>query len=203
MVTQKLGIRFLWIDALSILQDSPENWVIESVKMRDVYKGAIVAVAAASSSKVSEGIFRRRGHQNSSCRIPWKNGGKDHKYVSVRRASELKDTQLPYMAINRRTRKLQESLLAPRTLWLCDKQNMFECAEGRLDEVGRALTATENYRSKGFRQQISANRRHMRVSRLLQALKVPPVLSMPNVSSMERPQQVFTQGSLVSALNNE
>ena len=100
MVTQKLGIRFLWIDPLSILQDSPENWVLESVKMRNVYKGAIVTIAAASSSKASEGIFRRCSHQNSSCRIPWKNGSKDQQYVCLRRASELEDIQLPYMADN-------------------------------------------------------------------------------------------------------
>ena len=31
--TAKLGIRYLWIDALCIIQDDVEDWSIESAKM--------------------------------------------------------------------------------------------------------------------------------------------------------------------------
>jgi hypothetical protein len=36
-ITRRLGIRYLWIDALCIIQDSPTDWAEESVKMAEIY----------------------------------------------------------------------------------------------------------------------------------------------------------------------
>ncbi|KAF4467700.1 HET-domain-containing [Fusarium albosuccineum] len=45
-VTRKLDIDYLWIDALCIIQDSPEDWAAESVKMTEVYDDAALTIAA-------------------------------------------------------------------------------------------------------------------------------------------------------------
>lgn len=37
MITKELGYQYLWIDSLCIIQDSPEDWRAESVKMGSVY----------------------------------------------------------------------------------------------------------------------------------------------------------------------
>ncbi len=48
-VTRRFGVEHLWIDALCIIQDSPEDWQIQSSKMADIFAGAIFTIAAASS----------------------------------------------------------------------------------------------------------------------------------------------------------
>ncbi|KAK8075092.1 hypothetical protein PG997_009755 [Apiospora hydei] len=39
-ITRALGVRYLWIDALCIIQDSKEDWAAESVKMASIYGNA-------------------------------------------------------------------------------------------------------------------------------------------------------------------
>lgn len=47
VTTQKLGIQYLWIDSLCIIQDSEDDWQAESAKMGSVYRNAKVTIAAS------------------------------------------------------------------------------------------------------------------------------------------------------------
>jgi len=64
IVTRELGIRYLWVDALCILQGSDvearDDWDVEASKMSSVYGNATVTIIAANSSDCGEGIFRQR-----------------------------------------------------------------------------------------------------------------------------------------------
>lgn len=42
--TRRLGLQYLWIDSLCILQDSHEDWERESVLMGDVYGNADITI---------------------------------------------------------------------------------------------------------------------------------------------------------------
>jgi Heterokaryon incompatibility protein (HET) len=44
-VTRHLGIRYLWIDSLCIIQDSPEDWARESSAMSKVYSNGYCNIA--------------------------------------------------------------------------------------------------------------------------------------------------------------
>ena len=44
-VTRYLGIRYLWIDSLCIIQDSPEDWARESSAMSKVYSNGYCNIA--------------------------------------------------------------------------------------------------------------------------------------------------------------
>jgi hypothetical protein len=55
-----LGYRYLWIDALCIIQDSADDWLSEASKMSSVFSGAVVTLAVADSEDQSQGIFRER-----------------------------------------------------------------------------------------------------------------------------------------------
>jgi hypothetical protein len=48
-VTRDLGLRYLWIDSLCIIQDDNQDWEIESAKMGTIYESAHIVVAASSS----------------------------------------------------------------------------------------------------------------------------------------------------------
>ncbi len=49
IITQKLGIRYLWIDAFCIIQDSPQDQAKEIDTMGTVYQNATVTIAASCS----------------------------------------------------------------------------------------------------------------------------------------------------------
>lgn len=53
-ITRELGIRYLWIDSLCILQDSKPDWEQESKKMGSIYKNSYLTIYAlvAPDSKV-------------------------------------------------------------------------------------------------------------------------------------------------------
>ncbi|KAF2684304.1 HET-domain-containing protein, partial [Lentithecium fluviatile CBS 122367] len=58
-IVSQLGLRYIWIDALCIIQDSNEDWLAEASKMGDVFSGAVFTLAVADSENHSEGIFRK------------------------------------------------------------------------------------------------------------------------------------------------
>lgn len=49
-LTRELGIRYLWIDSLCILQDSREDWVRESVQMGQVYSASYCTIATSNDA---------------------------------------------------------------------------------------------------------------------------------------------------------
>jgi hypothetical protein len=48
-VASKLGLQYIWIDSLCIIQDDKDDWIIEAAKMGEIYQNAYVTIAAASS----------------------------------------------------------------------------------------------------------------------------------------------------------
>ncbi|KAK0710811.1 heterokaryon incompatibility protein-domain-containing protein, partial [Lasiosphaeris hirsuta] len=56
-VTRALGIQYLWIDSLCIIQGDLEDWREESAKMGNVYQHAAVTIAASYAKDSSEGCF--------------------------------------------------------------------------------------------------------------------------------------------------
>ncbi|OCK76096.1 HET-domain-containing protein [Lepidopterella palustris CBS 459.81] len=49
IITRQLGMRYVWIDSLCIIQDSKSDWECESAKMSGIYENSYVTVAAATS----------------------------------------------------------------------------------------------------------------------------------------------------------
>jgi hypothetical protein len=46
IVTRQLGLQYIWIDSLCIVQDSPEDWHSEAATMYKVYKVADITIVA-------------------------------------------------------------------------------------------------------------------------------------------------------------
>ncbi|KIM96186.1 hypothetical protein OIDMADRAFT_88131, partial [Oidiodendron maius Zn] len=45
-ITRKLGIRFLWIDSLCIIQDDPQDLERESAQMASIYRYLTISIGA-------------------------------------------------------------------------------------------------------------------------------------------------------------
>ncbi|KAF1961035.1 HET-domain-containing protein, partial [Byssothecium circinans] len=67
-IVRSLGIRYLWIDSLCIIQDSAEHWLRESKRMGLIYEGAYLRIAAAGAQNSSEGLFSPEDHDNPKYR---------------------------------------------------------------------------------------------------------------------------------------
>ena len=150
IITRKLGVRYLWIDSLCILQDSQEDWSRESAKMRSIYANSFVAIAADSATDCRDGFLRSAQGKHTSISIQCRNPAGIDCHVFARtpmyRAEywgEVAHSDVPPSAIwapepsswNSRAWTLQERLLAPRILhysytefaWECRTQLCCEC----------------------------------------------------------------------------
>ena len=135
-VVRSLGFRYLWIDALCIIQDSKEDWLRESLRMSEVFKSAILTIAVTDSDHHSKGVFTAR---EASCvrpvrfedfRMPrtsrsWFDG-EGVLYVLPSAGKASKGVR-PNGALDSRGWVLQEQLLSPRILYYSRGELFWDC----------------------------------------------------------------------------
>ncbi|KAH8810760.1 heterokaryon incompatibility protein-domain-containing protein [Xylogone sp. PMI_703] len=56
-MTRRLGIQYIWIDSLCIIQDDAKDWETEAAKMGSIYNRAYLVIAATGSVDGDGGIF--------------------------------------------------------------------------------------------------------------------------------------------------
>lgn len=56
-VCRKIGIRFLWVDALCIIQDDETDMLDQISNMGSIYKNSTITIAVASAGTVSDGFL--------------------------------------------------------------------------------------------------------------------------------------------------
>ncbi|OTB00997.1 hypothetical protein M426DRAFT_14854 [Hypoxylon sp. CI-4A] len=57
-VTRGLGIQYLWIDSLCIIQDEKSDWEAEAGRMADVYSNAFATIFAERGTHSDDGLFQ-------------------------------------------------------------------------------------------------------------------------------------------------
>jgi hypothetical protein len=57
--TRQLGLRFIWIDSLCIVQDSADDWRYEGGMMANIYEAALFTLAATKAPSAGSGLFAR------------------------------------------------------------------------------------------------------------------------------------------------
>ena len=66
-ISRALDVRFLWIDALCIIQDDEDEMREQIKEMGTIYKNALLTIAASSTSSVTEGFLHKRRDPISLC----------------------------------------------------------------------------------------------------------------------------------------
>ncbi|KAI0537072.1 heterokaryon incompatibility protein-domain-containing protein [Xylaria digitata] len=136
--TRALGYRYLWVDALCIIQDSEDDKLREISNMSSIYRDSAVTIIAAVTESVFESFlgFDRPGSVDGAlndprskaeqCRInlQFDNGGIGSLTI-VPRVSGREITR--NMPINRRGWCLQESILPRRLLLYGPQELLFRC----------------------------------------------------------------------------
>jgi len=138
--TRWLGIRYLWIDSLCIIQDSNEDWLEESAKMVDIYRGAFLTLAATASSSDDGGLFHmhvpadqtRRVFGYSSAGIPYNFYVRPRvSHCIIKRHSTYTETPKDFPLFDRAW-VYQELLLSPRVIHFAEQELTWECMQ-RID----------------------------------------------------------------------
>lgn len=140
--TRRLGIRYLWVDSLCILQgDSEEarrDWIRESPLMADVYGSAWLTIAASWGTSMHDGIFRSRSGDPSGCA---KIGLKSIDDPTCKGTVTLVPKHDPPVdstdePLYRRAWALQERILSTRVLICNEDQFVWECQSCCFTESG-------------------------------------------------------------------
>lgn len=61
-IARWVGVRYLWIDSLCIVQDSISDWEKEVEQMGDIYAGGLFNIAATHAENSHTGLFRETDH---------------------------------------------------------------------------------------------------------------------------------------------
>jgi len=144
-VTRRLGIRFLWLDALCIVQEGDNTDKVREVNaMGQVYKNAIVTIAAASARGVSEGFLHTRTPPQSYP-LPFYCGGPDK--MGTARLIFCSDNGHDNMSpLNTRGWTLQEGLLSRRMLTYGEREQVWRCQTDASKQFpGSTLTSYRDY----------------------------------------------------------
>lgn len=137
LLCSKLGIRYLWVDALCILQDSQPDWHTEAASMSTIYGNALVTIKAAASDNCHGGLISPRVLPNYTpamlrCFAP---GFIDMQHVIV----QFLHVSTEREALETRAWTYQEDLLSPRTLTYGLKEMWWECNATMKSDGGRQV----------------------------------------------------------------
>lgn len=126
-VCEKLGERYLWIDALCIMQDSQRDTKIQILRMRQIYSAAKLTIVAASTKTASAGLVENRGSLASLC---------DDSLNSFHRLIE----ESPWST---RAWCYQEKVLSHRAIFFTTQGTYVQCQNGTFATGGRLLPETQ------------------------------------------------------------
>ncbi|KAF2496438.1 HET-domain-containing protein [Lophium mytilinum] len=125
ITTRALHVRYLWIDAICILNGPDGDYHEEAKRMEDVFSGAHCVIAASRATSQADGFLKPRPQRE---------------YVKFQRGSEKPfymcdpvdnfNQDVLEGPLNRRGWILQERALARRTIFFTDTQTYFECGNG-------------------------------------------------------------------------
>lgn len=159
LITRALGITYIWIDALCIIQDdSSRDWDEQASKMVEIYGGSTMTLVASSSNSVKNGFLKERDLQyipvlsssnlaigSASARPPAR------LFVSAEWNKNKDGLNGPW---SDRGWTMQEGLLPNRLLCYTEHQMTWKCCEEERfergvtkhlhDEVARILTYSDD-----------------------------------------------------------
>jgi hypothetical protein len=133
-ITHAIGIEYLWIDCLCIIQDSKQDWLQESMRMGHIYEGVTCTIMAAASRDPHGGLFQTRNPLTYS---PFRLCGSesDESFVMPYGSKGKLDEVLKDAALQKRAWTFQESYLSPRKLYFGPNGIYWSCFKGEATEM--------------------------------------------------------------------
>ncbi|KAI9769854.1 MAG: hypothetical protein M1840_003848 [Geoglossum simile] len=150
-ITRKLGLQYLWIDALCIIQDDSTDWEHEAADMVNIYKNTFINIAATAATNAEDGCFRT---YEPAMRIEflWEDvpsicALSDRISITLVRYKPSERGSLLHSPLNKRAWVLQELTLARRTLHFAEDQLFWQCANRVTSQDGILNTPANSSRT--------------------------------------------------------
>jgi heterokaryon incompatibility protein (HET) len=153
LLTRFLGIKYLWIDALCIIQRDQADWVREAAKMNAVYSHALLTISADAAVDTSSSLFKERSvRHEKSVVLPWPlespdDGGEPLKLHVFPNFINFGD-EIRKSPLAKRGWTFQERALSARIVHFGEDMCYWECKEaciGEDEEIGKYSVQDEYF----------------------------------------------------------
>lgn len=131
--TRELGIQYLWIDSICIIQGDGGDWDDESKRMEDVFSSAYCVIAASRATGQHDGFLKQRQPRDV---VTFRRPNEEPFHV----CQHIDDFGHDVLEspLNTRGWVFQEHALARRSIFFTQSQTYFECGEGiRCETLGK------------------------------------------------------------------
>lgn len=141
-IAETIGYQTIWIDALCIVQDDPEDWAIESRKMQSIYENAALTIAASGVADSSCSLLAPREEARYPLR-PFQLAG------STLYLQKPRSNRRPWRS---RAWTMQEEAMSRQILYWDTCSLVWQCMEGEFHEWGYDEAATLEEEEEPHRQ---------------------------------------------------
>jgi hypothetical protein len=150
-ITRRLGLEYIWIDRICIVQDDKEDWAKEASLMADIYANAYVVLSATATEDCEDGFLQTKV---KPLIFQYKQGDLALCEMRARKVESHECNRLrPKYAYTLFGRGwcMQERFLARRIIHFLPDELLFECQAGRVCECGDAREENVDYNDRtGF-----------------------------------------------------
>jgi len=129
LITRGIGLQYIWIGSLCIIQDDPLDWLSEGHRMVDYYQNALCTISATDALGDTLGIFSQREAQ-WTLRLGFDQSNKSNAQVLLRdpRPYNIKaGVAIKTGPLAKRGWCLQEYLLSRRVIHFTNTCIAWEC----------------------------------------------------------------------------
>ncbi|KAK6813622.1 hypothetical protein RU639_010331 [Aspergillus parasiticus] len=128
-VTRQLGVKYLWIDSLCIVQDDSEDWREQCPRMAEVYHNAYITLAASAAPNPRAGLYFTSNDEWDRGREILSTSGR-HAFRAFGRTpmTDMNSTG-DSEPLFKRAWAYQERMLSPRILYFTRREILWECNE--------------------------------------------------------------------------
>jgi hypothetical protein len=138
-ITQRLGMNYLWVDRLCIIQDDEADWKNEAAKIGSVYENAVFTIVATGAHTPNEGCFLPHEEKALVATLLTERG---NLYVSCLLAPLNEELNVREFELEMSTSRwvtrawtFQERLLSRRVIYFGRQQITWECRKHRENET--------------------------------------------------------------------
>ncbi|KAF2637378.1 HET-domain-containing protein [Massarina eburnea CBS 473.64] len=165
LLTRSRGFRWLWIDALCIVQDDSVEKLTEALNMDEIFGNAFVTIAATLAIDTSRGLFPTRVKpfkiqatdiKGSLTQIYVREQPCHYSFKAPFNGTHMNDWETPFnyskeailhTPLMKRAWAYSERLLSSRVLHFTDSEMILECREEYQCECGRIDDSTYDSRT--------------------------------------------------------
>lgn len=190
-----LGIEYLWIDSLCIIQDDAADWHSQAARMSEVYENSFLTIAASKASGPTEGCFSQIDWTKRGSYLP------EYPDILIRGlcvppvVRHRDDEQHENWPLYRRAWVYQELTLSPRVLHFGRDEVIWDCASKPRQGQSMSLAyrdATQlNEKSKSINQNNFQTKWYELVSMYSWRDLTFPSDRLPAIAALARQQQFY------------